>query len=156
MDATAEALIRELNELEREQWRIAHKIAAVRTALNLAGVELPPSAVADANEDRYARTHAFAGKRLTDCCERIVKEYNGEWLGKRRVAYLLERGGYTSRGVLMNSVECTLRRLASLRRIEVKKGRGSGGNQYRRVPADWSPLPPGRKPGQSSRAGAGE
>jgi hypothetical protein len=141
MDPTAARLVEELQNLEREQWRIARKIAAVRSVLNLAGVELGPTAMADENEDRYARSHLFAGKPLIDSCERIIKDHQGEWLAKRRVAYLLERGGYTSRGRIVNSVECTLRRLASLERIEVKRSRGRDGNQYRWVPENWAPAP---------------
>ncbi|HEY6274408.1 MAG TPA: hypothetical protein VIX19_20675 [Terriglobales bacterium] len=147
MDATAQRLLGVLRDLEREQWRIGHRIAAVRTALSLAGVEPPSAAVADENEERYARQHLFAGQRLIDGCERIVKDHQGEWLVKRRVAYLLERGGYTSGAkVLVNSVECTLRRLASLGRIEMRRNRGPHGNQYRSVPAGWVGPKPGPKP----------
>ena len=145
MDTTAEQLLKVLQGLEREQWRLTRKIAALRTALSLAGVPLPPHPASDANEERYARDHLFAGKRLIDCCERVVKDYHGQWIGKRQVAYLLERGGYSSKGNLVNSVECTLRRLASLGRIEVNRSRGRDGNQYRFAPASWAPKP-GPKP----------
>ena len=148
MDPTAARLIEELQNLEREQWRIAQKIAAVRSVLNLAGIEPGPTTMADENENRYARSHLFAGKRLIDSCERIIRDHQGEWLAKRRVAYLLERGGYTSRGRIVNSVECTLRRLASLDRIEVKRSRGRDGNQYRWAPESWAPAKPGPTAGE--------
>jgi hypothetical protein len=136
MDPTAEKLVEELQRLEQEQWRIAHRITAVRTAISLAGVTVPPTPEADENENRYARSHLFAGKALTNSCERIVKDHRSEWVGKRRVAYLLERGGYVCKGNLVNAVECTLRHLASRGRIEARRQRGREGNQYRAVPAN--------------------
>ena len=87
----------------------------------------------------------FSPKGLIDCCERIVNDHQGEWLNKGRVAYLLERGGYTSGArELANSVDCTLRRLASLGRIAAQKCRGPHGNQYRCLTA--APANPELKP----------
>ena len=136
MDPTAQKLVEELQRLEREQWRIAHRIAAVRTAMSLAGVAVPPTPEADENESRYARSHLFAGKGLIDSCERIVEDHRGEWVSKRRVAYLLERGGYVCKGDLVNAAECTLRHLAARGQIEARRQRGREGNQYRTVPAN--------------------
>jgi len=146
MDATSAKLYETLQELEREHWRIGNKIAAIRTALSLAGAEPPSSALADRNEYNYVRSQFFARKQLIKCCERILKDHEGEWFTKRRIAYLLERGGYTSGAkVLVNSVECTLRHLASLGKIEAQKRKGSHGNLYRSMseaPAALKPGPP--------------
>jgi hypothetical protein len=135
MDKTAEKLHEALEVLEHEQWRITNKIAAVKAALALAGVPAPVSAVAGENESEYVRCFSFAGKRLTDSCERIVKDHQGAWLDKGKVVYLLERGGYTSEARdLKNSVHCSLRQLALRGRIEVQKRRGALGNKYRFMP----------------------
>ena len=135
MDETAEKLLEALRRLEQAQWRIGNKIAAIKAALVVAGVTVPASALDHENEYEYVRNRAFAGKRLIDCCERIVKDYQGQWVEKNRVVYLLERGGYTSEARdLRNSADCTLRRLAALGRIEVQKHLGAHGNKYRSMP----------------------
>ena len=162
MDATAERLIEALQNLEREEWRIAQKINAVQTALRLAGVALPLPAAAGEIEQRYARSHCFAGKRLTDSCERIVKDHQGEWVAKRWVVYLLESGGHVTRGKLVNSVDVTLRALAARGRIEAKRTLGRDGNRYRWMPASLaaatagSGTPGSGPPGEPDRQPDGE
>ena len=132
MDDAAEKLLEALRIFEQQRWRLENRIAAVKTALTIAGVPVPSSAVANENEYHYARHHLFAGKRLIDCCERIINDHPGEWLSKSRVVYLLERGGYTTDArEIKNSVDCTLRRLAALGRVEVQKRLGAHGNKYR-------------------------
>ena len=44
VDGAAEKLLKALRDLEQEQWRIANKIAVVKAALSLAGVEVPATA----------------------------------------------------------------------------------------------------------------
>jgi hypothetical protein len=137
LDETAARLISVLRELERERWRIGGKIEAIKSALRLAGVPLPAHEAVFRNktEFEYTTQQPFANMSLTDACERVVKDHTPEWLSKNQVTELVEMGGCKSDAqATKNSVEVTLRRLASRGRIEIAKGKGRYGNRYR-----WTP-----------------
>ena len=137
MDETSAKLVSALQELERERWQIAGKIDAIKSALKLAGVVLPQyhPVFRNKHEFEYTTRQPFSNMGLTDACERIVKDHAPEWLSKNQVTELVEMGGYKSDAqATKNSVEVTLRRLASRGRIEIAKGKGRYGNRYR-----WTP-----------------
>lgn len=135
VDATTRTLLRQLQELEREEWRIREKARAIRTALGLAGVAPSLSTIAwaqDTHEAEYARREPFAESALTEACERVLQDYSEKWLTKSQVEYLITRGGYRSTAKdAKNSVDVTLRRLTENGKCDAKRVRGSRGNTYR-------------------------
>jgi DNA-binding HxlR family transcriptional regulator len=136
VDATTKSLLRQLQELEREEWRIREKVRAIHTALKLAGIKPDVKTISswgqDEHEAEYARQEPFAETTLTEACEKVLKDYADKWLTKSQVEYLITRGGYKSSAKdAKNSVDVTLRRLAGDGRCDVKRVRGSRGNTYR-------------------------
>jgi hypothetical protein len=135
VDATTRALLRQLQELEREEWRIREKTRAIRMALKLAGITPEISTIAsaeDTQETEYARREPFTEVTLTEACEQVLKDYSQKWLTKSQVEYLITRGGYRSTAKdAKNSVDVTLRRLAENGKCDAKRVRGSRGNTYR-------------------------
>jgi hypothetical protein len=136
VDATTKSLLRQLQELEREEWRIREKVRAIHTALKLAGIKPDIKTISswaqDEHEAEYARQEPFAETTLTEACEKVLKDYGDKWLTKSQVEYLITRGGYKSSAKdAKNSVDVTLRRLAGDGRCDVKRVRGSRGNTYR-------------------------
>ena len=135
MDATTKALLKKLQDLERQRWRINREIEAIQTALKLAGIT--PTlhdafSVPDPNEWTYAHDQTFAQSQLNEACKQILKDYQGKWLTKAQVEYLVTRGGYKfATENTKNSVDVTLRRLAADGFCEAERVRGSRGNKYR-------------------------
>jgi hypothetical protein len=146
MDETSAKLLSALQELERERWRISGKIDSIKSALKLAGVAVPTHepVFRNKNEFEYTTRQPFSNMGLTDACERIVRDHTPEWLSKNQVTELVEMGGYKSDAqATKNSVEVTLRRLASRGRIEIAKGKGRYGNRY-----GWTPPVNKDQPGE--------
>ena len=135
VDATTKTLIRQLRELESENWRTREKIRSIHTALKLAGVKPDVSTLLggqDPHESEYFVKEPFAQTTLTEACEQVLKDYGDIWLKKSQVEYLINRGGYKSSAKdAKNSVDVTLRRLAADGKCDVKRVRGSRGNTYR-------------------------
>jgi len=135
VDATTKTLLRQLQELEREEWRIREKTRAIRMALKLAGITPETSTISwaeDAKEAEYARREPFTDSTLTEACERVLQDYQDKWLTKSQVEYLITRGGYRSPAKdAKNSVDVTLRRLTENGKCDAKRVRGSRGNTYR-------------------------
>jgi len=145
VDATAKSLLRQLQELEREDWRIREKMKAIHTALGLAGIKPEVGQVSwgqDPREIEYAVREPFAETTLIEACEQVLKDYADQWLTKSNVEYLITRGGYKSSAKdAKNSVDVTLRRLAEDGKCDVKRVRGAKGNRYR-----WISRFPREKP----------
>ena len=135
VDATAKSLLRQLQELEREDWRIREKIKAIRTALGMAGIKPEVGNVSwgqDSHETEYAVKEPFAETTLTEACEQVLKDYADQWLTKTNVEYLITRGGYKSTAKdAKNSVDVTLRRIAEYGKCDAERTRGARGNRYR-------------------------
>ncbi len=150
VDATAKTLLRQLQELEREDWRIRDKIKAIRTALGMAGIKPDAGNIVwgqDSHEGEYAVKEPFAETTLTEACEQVLKDYADKWLTKTNVEYLITRGGYKSTAKdAKNSVDVTLRRIAEDGKCDVERTRGARGNRYRwisrfpRVKPEEKPL----------------
>lgn len=135
VDRTTRELLKRLRELESEQLRLARDINAIRRALTLAGVR-PSVRRLWFHEVEYQATSAFLKSHLTDACLQVLRDAKGEWLTKSEVEYLVTRGGYPfSTQDSANSVDVTLRRLATEGLCEAERVRGSRGNKYRYVPA---------------------
>ena len=135
VDATTKSLLRQLRELESENWRTREKIRSIHTALKLAGVKPDVDTLLggqDGHESGYAVRVPFAQTALIEACEQVLKDYGDIWLTKSQVEYLITRGGYKSSAKdAKNSVDVTLRRLAADGKCDVKRVRGSRGNTYR-------------------------
>ena len=135
VDATTKNLLRQLQELEREGWRIRDKTRSIHVALKLAGIKPDARTLLggqDSHEYQYAVKQPFAHATLTEACEQVLKDYADNWLTKSQVEYLITRGGYKSSAKdAKNSVDVTLRRLAGDGKCDVKRVRGSRGNTYR-------------------------
>lgn len=132
MDETVRTLLEKLAALEGEiAWR-ERDILAIKRALAIAGVkpnnrtgELPRI------ERQYVTKHPFTAMSLAEACLRVLQDQAGEWLSKKQVEYLLERGGYQSNAKdPSNSVDITLRNLAEAGRCAVDRHRGNSGNRY--------------------------
>lgn len=135
VDATARSLLRQLQELEREDWRIREKIKAIHTALRMAGIKPEVGEILwgqSPHETEYAVKEPFAEATLTESCEQVLKDYASHWLTKSNVEYLITRGGYKSSAKdAKNSVDVTLRRIAADGKCEAERARGAKGNKYR-------------------------
>ena len=135
VDPTARTLLRQLQELEREEWRIREKVRTIHSALKMAGIKPDVTAVSwgqDEHEAEYARKEPFSETTLTEACEQVLKDYADKWLTKSQVEYLITRGGYKSSAKdAKNSVDVTLRRLSEGGKCDAKRVRGSRGNTYR-------------------------
>jgi hypothetical protein len=133
VDATTQKLVSKLAELERVRWNADREIRAINTALSLAGVK--PGKIASATyprEHEYASSQVFAEMGLREACEKVLEDFEGQWLSKAEIEYLIARGGYpfTTKNS-KNSVGITLQRLATEEFCEVERKRGATGNRYR-------------------------
>jgi hypothetical protein len=132
MDATTKKLLKRLRELETDKWRIDKELQSIQTALSVAGAKPGDMWFPAEHETLYAATRPFAHMSLADSCEKILKDYQGRWLTKSQVEYLLARGGYESQAKdSKNSIDVTLRRLAGVGKCQAERVRGSHGNKYR-------------------------
>lgn len=149
VDATTKNLLRQLRELESENWRTREKIRSIHTALKLAGVKPDVSTLLggqDRHESDYAVREPFAETTLIQACEQVLKDYGDNWLTKSQVEYLITRGGYKSSAKdAKNSVDVTLRRLAGDGKCDVKRVRGSRGNTYRWISPEVKEEPKERR-----------
>lgn len=133
VDATSKKLLAKQDELERARWKIDQELRAVRMALNLVGVRPSDSTDRlDHRESEYYVEHTFTKMTLGEACERILKDFNEQWLSKSQIEYLITRGGYQfSAKDSKNSVGVTLQRLADSGKCGVERVRGARGNRYR-------------------------
>jgi len=130
VDATAKKLVDKLRQLEMQEWRIKRDRRAIQLALHAAGIR--PGMDVNSNELSYAQDLPFMNKTLSESCEQILKDSEGQWLTKTQVEYLVVRGGYSfSAKDSKNSVDVTLRRLAVDGKCAADRVRGSRGNRYR-------------------------
>jgi hypothetical protein len=140
VDTSVRKLLTELRTAENDRWKAQRRIEHIREALKILGVT-PQGVVSthwfgDAKEAEYVSRQPFKDLTLSESCERILRDYQPNWLTRSQVEYLATRGGYNfSTSNVTNSVDVTLRRLAGSRRIEAERVRGSRGSKYR-VPPD--------------------
>jgi hypothetical protein len=137
VDASVKKLLHELRKAEGEKWRAQRRIHSIHTALSILGVK-PEACGSMLDEDRYEVEYSakepFKGLTLAETCTRILRDYAGKWLTRAQVEYLATRGGYDfSTKDPSNSVDVTLRRMASAGKCEADRVRGSRGSKYRYV-----------------------
>lgn len=135
VDATTKKLVQRLRELKRQQDEVKQEISVIERSLKIAGIRLGGSK--SLIEESYAREHPFANMPLSEACLSILADFNvndREWLTKSQIEYYLVRGGYEfSAKDSKNSVDVTLRRLATDARCVAERSRGSKGNLYRGI-----------------------
>jgi hypothetical protein len=136
VDASVKKLLAELKVAEAEQYRLSQRIRSILSALAIVGVRpyftgLVRDGDTDSREKDYASRRPFENMKLSEVCEKIVHDYKGHPLRRSQVEYLATIGGYEFETKdVSNSVDVTLRRLASAGKIVVHRRRGSGGSQY--------------------------
>jgi len=130
VDATAQKLVKRLDELRREQSRINREIQSIETALNVAGIK--PDKKHVSTEIGYVMTQPFTAVSLPEACLMILRDHREHWLSKGEIEYLIVRGGYKfATKDPKNSVGITLQRMKDEGRCDVQTVRGSRGNLYR-------------------------
>jgi hypothetical protein len=138
MDASVKKLLAELKKAEDLKWRVSMRVRTIHEALKLIGVKpdtIPAAFNADLKESEYTTRQTFKNLSLAETCEKILKDYVGNWLTRSQVEYLATRGGYDfSTKNPGNSVDVTLRRMAGAGKIEADRIRGSRGSKYRWIP----------------------
>jgi hypothetical protein len=83
-------------------------------------------------EEEYISNLPFKDKFLPDACLTVVNDHQGMGLDKKQAEYALALGGYPFDAKdPTNSVEVTLRKLASDGRCDVIKGSGTLMSRYR-------------------------
>jgi hypothetical protein len=137
MEASVKKLMKRLEEIEREEWKLSRERHSIQTALTVIGVALRKDGQAhlpSSKEQWYRANQPFKKSSLTDACMTVIRDHHKDWLNKNQVEYLVARGGYDFKtGDTKNSVHVTLRRLADEGKIRATRVRGSQGNTYRYV-----------------------
>jgi hypothetical protein len=124
--------------LQRRRRELNRREAAIDTALEILGITAKEEAMARGYmraaklEEEYISNLPFKDKSLPDACLTVVNDHQGMGLDKKQVEYALALGGYPFDAKdPTNSVEVTLRKLASDGRCDVIKGSGTLMSRYR-------------------------
>lgn len=129
MDPSVKKLLKNLQELEFKRSVLGRDIDAIRRSLEMLGLKVED---ASHSEGEYAARRPFKRVPLTEACLVVLKDHKEHWLTKSQIEYLIARGGYEfSAKDTGNSVDVTLRRLATAGKCEAERVRGSTGNRYR-------------------------
>lgn len=122
MEQAAQKLIKEREQLNRQIETLRQRVKTVETALEIIELRLGADPKFVEAETSLDGSGVFRDKSLPESCRFIFELYDG-WLDKNQVEYLLTVGGYRSEAKdPVNSVDVTLRRMATAGECEVTKG----------------------------------
>lgn len=137
MEAAVKKLLKRLEEIEREEWKLRRERDSIRIALTVVGVTPQKDGslkLRSKKETDYRLNHPFAKTTLTDACLTVLRDRPDDRLNKNQVEYLVVRGAYPfNTEDTTNSVHTTLRRLSAKGKIDAKRVHGSQGNTYRYI-----------------------
>jgi hypothetical protein len=120
MERAAQKLIKEREQLHRQIETLKQRVKTVETALEIIDLRLgsDPKFV---EMEKTLDNGTFADQSLPDACNVIFAMYEG-WLDKNQMEYLLTLGGYQFEAKdPTNSVDVTLRRMATAGECEADK-----------------------------------
>lgn len=141
VDATIKKMLKRLAEIDELRHSLRQERDHITAALASIGYR-PPNAAANfytREEGEYGAKQPFKNMSLTDACLKVLKDRSRkepaeQWLDKNQVEYLVVRGGYEFKTEdSLNSVNITLRRLASDGYCEMHAGKGSRSSRFKFV-----------------------
>jgi hypothetical protein len=145
MEPSVKKLVDEWESVRRSRLAMDQRLNAIETALTIMGIrvddrllmmrgEVQASRYVKTTESRYVQEKPFRHTSLSEGCLMVLEDHRdmGIRLDKGQIEYLLVLGGHQFKAKdPTNSVDVTLRRLASDGKCEVEKGAGPHGNRYR-------------------------
>lgn len=137
VDPSAKKLVDRIEHLRQKRTMIDQEIDALNTALGVMGMSVESrDIIGDSDphrfETRYSAAKPFREMTLGPACLKILADHAPSSLDKNQTEFLLTIGGYPFKAKdPTNSVEVTLRKLASDGKCEADKPGGPHGSRYR-------------------------
>lgn len=136
VDATARKLVETLGVLRKQIADLQQQERSIKVALESAGIRSQKLGKVgwwegDCLDDRYALEQPFKDMTLVNTCKKIISDNTTSAFTKDQIEYLAVIGGYPFLTEdKKNSIDVTMRRLASQGFCQIIRGKGPIPNQY--------------------------
>jgi hypothetical protein len=136
VDTTARKLVETLGTLRNQIATLQQQERSIKVALESAGIRstrLGKTGWGDGDclDDRYALEQPFKEMTLVNTCKKILSDNTTSAFTKDQIEYLAVIGGYPFlTDDRKNSIDVTMRRLASQSFCQIIRGKGPIPNQY--------------------------